>query len=222
MPFQIETGETLREAILRTRNELLDKAIAALLGNPQPSVEAIHDARREFKRLRSLVRLVRGSMDKPVRIREDQALGNAGRALAQSRDAAALLETVEKVFGTLMPEDRKSRRISAEGQKLLQQVREELRDHAERGLDPLEMKATVKLLRDMKRRVWLPSSTAPQDWSGTVGQGLWRTYRQSREVFAGSHSVGLLNASDELWDAYRKKAKNPWDQIRLLRRIWPR
>src|SRR5258708_29786129 len=104
-------------------------------------------------------------MDKPVRVREDQALGNVGRALAQSRDAAALLETVEKVFGTLMPEDRKSRRISAEGQKLLQQIREELRDHAERRLEPLEMKATVKLLRDMKRRVLVTKLTPPPDSS---------------------------------------------------------
>src|SRR5258707_2775828 len=173
MPFQIETGETLREAILRTRNERLDKAIAALLGKPQPSAEAIHDARREFKRLRSLVRLVRGSMDKPVRAREAQALGNAGRALAQSRDAAALLETVEKIFGTLMPEDRKSRRISAEGQKLLQQIREELCDHAERRLDPLEMKATVKLLRDMKRRVWFANSPPPAKMCVAVGKSVW-------------------------------------------------
>src|SRR5258708_20747648 len=123
-------------------------------------------------------------MDKPVRVREDQALGNVGRALAQSRDAAALLETVEKVFGTLMPEDRKSRRISAEGQKLLQQVREELRDHAERGLDPLEMKATVKLLRDMKRRVLLLRATAYEGCSVTVCKGLFRTYLQSGAIFA--------------------------------------
>src|SRR5258708_27578823 len=114
MPLQIETGETLREAILRTRNERLDKAIAALLGKPQPSAEAIHDARREFKRLRSLVRLVRRSIDKPVRAREDQAFGNAGRALAQSRHSAALLETGEKIFRTLLPDDRKRRRYSAQ------------------------------------------------------------------------------------------------------------
>src|SRR5258708_25752645 len=120
-------------------------------------------------------------MDKPVRVREDQALGNVGRALAQSRDAAALLETVEKEFGTLMPEDRKSRRISAEGQKLLQQVREELRDHAQRGLDPLEMKATVKILRDMKQRVWLPRLTSPPGWSVTEGTRSLRPTLQSRE-----------------------------------------
>jgi CHAD domain-containing protein len=221
MPFQIETGETLGEAILRTRNERLDKAIAALLGKPQPSAEAIHDARREFKRLRSLVRLVRGSMDKLVRVREDQALCNAGRALAQSRDAAALLETVEKVFGTLMPEDRRSRRISVEGQKLLQEICQELRNHAGRGLDPMEIKATVKLLRDMKRRAWLPSSPSPEDWYVTVGEGLRRTYRQGRELFAVSDSVGLLNASDELWHETRKRAKTLGYQLRFLRKIWP-
>src|SRR5258708_38946278 len=110
MPFQIEAEETLREAILRTRNERLDKAIAALQGKPQPSAEPIHDARREFKRLRALGRLVRGSMEKPARAREDQALGNAGRALAQSRDAAPLCETVERIFATVTSGHRQSRR----------------------------------------------------------------------------------------------------------------
>jgi CHAD domain-containing protein len=221
MPFQVEPGETLCEAILRTRNERLDKAIAALQQKPEPSAEAIHDARREFKRLRSLVRLVRGSMDKPVRVREDQALSNAGRALAQSRDAAALLETVEKMFGTLKPEDRKSRRISAEGQQLLQQICEELRDRAGHGLGPMEIKATVKLLRDMKRRVWLPNPPTPEDWDLIIGKGLRRTYRQGRELFAVSNSVGLLNASDELWHETRKRAKTLGYQLRFLRKIWP-
>jgi CHAD domain-containing protein len=221
MPFQIEAGETVGEAILQTRNERLDKAIAALQGKPQPSVEAIHDARREFKRLRALVRLIRGSMDKPVRVREDQALGNAGRALAQSRDAAALLETVEKVFGTLTPEDRRSRRIPAEGQQLLQQIAQEVRDQAGQGLDPMEIKATVKLLRDMKRRTWLPNSSSPEDWDATIGEGLRRTYRQGRELFAVSDSVGLLNVSDELWHETRKRAKTLGYQLRFLRKIWP-
>jgi CHAD domain-containing protein len=221
MPFQVEAGETLREAILRARNERLDKAIAALQEKPLPSAEAIHDARREFKRLRSLVRLVRGSMDKLVRVREDQALRNVGRSLAQSRDAAALLATLEKVFGTLAPEDRKSRRISTQGRKLLQQICEELRNNAGRGLDPLEIKATVKLLRDMKRRVWLPSSPVPEDWCTMVGEGLRRTYRQGRELFAVSNSVGLLNATDELWHETRKRAKTLGYQLRFLRKIWP-
>ena len=221
MPFQVELGETLCEAILRTRNERLDKAIAALQQKPEPSVEAIHDARREFKRLRSLVRLARGSMDRLIRVREDQALCNAGRALAPRRDAAALLETVEKMFGTLMPEDRKSRRISAEGQKLLQQICAELRDHARHGLGSTEIKATIKLLRDMKRRAWLPSSPAPEDWDAIVGKGLRRTYRQGRALFAVSNSVGLLNASDELWHETRKRAKTLGYQLRFLRKIWP-
>ena len=160
-------------------------------------------------------------MDKVVRIREDQALRNAGRALAQSRDAAALLETLEGVFGTLVPEDRKSRRLSPQGQKLLQQIREELRNDAGRGLDPMEIKATVKLLRDMKRRVWLPTSAGSEDWSVMVGEGLRRTYRQGRELFAVSDSIGLLNASDELWHETRKRAKTLGYQMHFLRKIWP-
>jgi CHAD domain-containing protein len=221
MPFQVEAGETVREAILRTRNERLDKVIAALQGKPQPSSEAIHDARRELKRLRSLVQLGRGSMDKLIRTRENQALRNAARALAQSRDASALLETIEGVFGSLTPEDRKSRRVSPEGRQLLKLVCHNLRQHAERGLDPMEIKATVKLLRDMKRRMWLPDAALPEDWYAIAGDGLRRTYRQGRELFAVFNSIGLQNASDELWHETRKRAKGLGYQLRFLRKIWP-
>jgi len=221
MPFQIEVGETFYEAIVRVRNERLDKAIAALQQKPQPSADAIHDARREFKRLRALVRLTRGSMDKLVRNREDQALRNAGRALAHSRDASALLGTLESVFGTLAPEDRKSRRISPEGRRMLHQIRDEWRTNAERGLDPMEIKAMVKLLRDMKRRVWLPGGSGTGDWYATIGLGLRRTYRQGRELFTVSDSIGLLNAGDELWHETRKRAKTLGYQLRFLRKIWP-
>jgi CHAD domain-containing protein len=221
MPFQIEVGETFYEAIVRVRNERLDKAIAALQQKPQPSADAIHDARREFKRLRALVQLIRGSMDKLVRNREDQALRDAGRALAHSRDASALLGTLESVFGTLTPEDRKSRRISPEGRRVLQQIRDEWRINVERGLDPMEIKAIVKLLRDMKRRVWLPSGTGAGDWYATIGFGLRRTYRQGRKLFTISDSIGLLNASDELWHETRKRAKTLGYQLRFLRKIWP-
>jgi CHAD domain-containing protein len=221
MPFQIEAGETLREAILRTRNERLDKAITALQGKPQPSAEAIHEARKELKRLRSLIQLVRGSMDKVVRTRETQALRNAALALARSRDASALLDTVKQVFGTLSAEDRKSQRISPEGRQLLQQISDELRQHTDGGLDPMEIKAIIKLLRDMKRRAWLPNEPLTEDWYPVVGNGLRRTYRQGRELFAVFGSIGLQNASDELWHETRKRAKALGYQLRFLRKVWP-
>jgi CHAD domain-containing protein len=221
MSFQVEAGETLREAIIRTRNERLDKVIAALQGKPQPSAEAIHEARKELKRLRSLVQLIRGSMDKLVRTRETQALRNAALALAKSRDATALLNTMKTVFGTLTAEDPRSRRVSPEGRKLLQQISDELREHTDRGVDPMEIKAIIKLLGDMKRRAWFPSEPLVEDWSPIVGNGLQRTYRQGRELFAVFDSIGLLNASDELWHETCKRAKALGYQLRFLRKVWP-
>jgi CHAD domain-containing protein len=221
MPFQVEAGETLSDAILRTRNERLDKAIAALQGRPQPSDEAIHEARKELKRLRSLLQLARGSIDQFVRARENQALRNAGRALAKARDAAALMNTLETVFGKLTTEDPKSRRISPEGRQLLQQLSNDFRQHTEQGLDPMEIKATIQLLRDIKRHAWLSNGPLAEDWSAVAGTGLRRTYRQGRELFAVFESIGLQNASDELWHETRKRAKALGYQLRFLRRAWP-
>jgi CHAD domain-containing protein len=73
----------------------------------------------------------------------------------------------------------------------------------------------------MKRRVWLPSLPLSEDWDAMVGEGLRRTYRQGRELFAVSDSIGLINATDELWHESRKRAKMLGYQLRFLRKVWP-
>jgi len=68
------------------------------LQNPRLSDEAIHRARKDLKRARAHLRLLRGVVGKTVYARENAALRDAARPLSSSRDAKVMVETVDQLL----------------------------------------------------------------------------------------------------------------------------
>src|SRR3546814_5850913 len=81
------------EFISAVRNQLR-QAIDALEEQPEGSHEAIHDARKKFKRVRALYRLIQPDA-KQFRHRENERIRTMAKTLSAVRDAAALIETVD-------------------------------------------------------------------------------------------------------------------------------
>ena len=54
-----------------------------------------------------------------------------------------------------------------------------------------------------------------------LATGLERTYRRGRQHYRIVETIGMENATDELWHEIRKQAKALGYQLRLLRKIWP-
>src|ERR1700690_3624886 len=98
MAYRFENDETVREGFARCAREQLDHAIGELSDHlTKDPVEAVHSARKALKKERSLLRLVRGSMPAPQRRRENRALRDAARALSATRDAAAMIDTLDQL-----------------------------------------------------------------------------------------------------------------------------
>ncbi len=80
-------------------------------------------------------------------------------------------------------------------------------------------------LRAAKRRVgfWFGGIDLQlaDEWKTFVGIGLWRTYRQGKNLVWQLEMIGQENASDETWHELRKCAKALGYQLRILRPIWP-
>ena len=74
----------------------IDGALAALVER-EPDDAAVHDARRELKRARALLRLLRATLHARVYRGADLLLRDAGRSLAQARDVAVLAMALERV-----------------------------------------------------------------------------------------------------------------------------
>jgi CHAD domain-containing protein len=74
----------------------LDRAIE-LLEDPRgdPDGETVHEVRKIVKRLRAIVRLLRGELGAQRFAREDAALRDCGRRLSGARDAEVMVDTLD-------------------------------------------------------------------------------------------------------------------------------
>src|SRR5260370_4326554 len=79
------------------------------------------------------------------------------------------------------------------------------------------------MLANMRIRItdWIFVSGVIQRGSMLLASGLEHTYRRGRQHYRIVETIGMENATDELWHEIRKQAKALGYQLRLIRKIWP-
>lgn len=189
----------------------IDKAIEALSVAPEDRAEGVHQARKRFKELRALLRLVRKPLGNEFQ-RENHRLRDLGRALAESRDATAMLESwdaLAKRFPNLFAEaDFKltRRRLQARAKQ------------AESGTTDLDSRIgkVIDELKDARNCIdtWSLQAKGFDLLSG----GVERTYSDGCAELAKTK----LDLSDEQLHQWRKRVKDHWYQTRLLTPSWPK
>ena len=95
--IRFSPGRDLQAEIRRIAGKRMRSATDTLRDLSKDPDEAVHDARKDLKKLRALLRLVRDGLGEVRYRKENRALRNAGRALADFRDAAVRVELVEKL-----------------------------------------------------------------------------------------------------------------------------
>ncbi|MCB0855535.1 MAG: CHAD domain-containing protein, partial [Bacteroidetes bacterium] len=95
MSFQIENQEPLPSGISRILHTELDWAINSLESENQH--EGVHEARKSFKKIRAILRMVRDQIGKENYQYENVWFRDAGRQISSLRDATALIETLEEI-----------------------------------------------------------------------------------------------------------------------------
>jgi len=221
MAFRFENHETPIDGVRRIASERLEQAIAAAGIRPRPSPDDVHEIRKDLKSLRALLQLARGHLVKVTRGQENVILRDAGRTLSGSRDAAALLEAMEKLFGT--KERPKGEALHPIGEQIVGRIRQQLHTEATRSLTQRELRTVTELLSNMRTRIpdWVFATGVIQRGSMLLAAGLEHTYRRGRQHYRIVETIGMENATDELWHEIRKQAKALGYQLRLLRKIWP-
>ncbi len=92
--FELLPGESVPHGIRRIAREQIVDASERLSDGGDPGA-AVHGARKNFKRLRSVLRLAAEPLDRDVRKRESGAIRDAGRRLSGARDSQVMLETLD-------------------------------------------------------------------------------------------------------------------------------
>jgi CHAD domain-containing protein len=225
MAFRFDIPEALHKAIPRIARERIDRIIKSLSEKPQPGTESIHEARKDLKSIRALLRLARGSIDGEVRFRENTLFRDAGRSLSTIRDPQALLEALKYFSNPHRSNSGPSREKQEAIRAFIAKIRAKIEEKLVDGLPPGVTRSLVKELRQARRRaaLWFEGTLLPpgNEWEMFVGTGLRRTYRKAKNLVWQFEVIGHDTAADQTWHELRKSAKALGYQLRLLKPIWP-
>jgi CYTH domain-containing protein/CHAD domain-containing protein len=210
--YRLKSKEGPAEGVRRIALGRTEKALERLRdGDDGELASAIHGARKDLKKLRGVLRLIRDELGGKAFRTENRRYRDAGRLLSGSRDVEAKLETLLRLhqrFGDL-PKD-----AVEQWEGMLESERDELAAavHDEAGGQIDQVGKAIEAGREEIRQWPLEADS----WA-LLGPGLARSYRDGRR---GMKRV-LEEPSTENVHEWRKRAKDLWYQLRILRDAWP-
>lgn len=203
MPFQLQPDEPPERALRRVCRRHLGRARERLRRGG--GAASIHAVRKEIKRVRAALRLVRPSAGRVANRKTAKALRRAAGCLAAARDARVMLRDFEKLTG-----DKASR---------FPQVQHALRGHCRREIRRLRanenLQQAARWLRQARHRFGAGEIRA--DGWPAFAPGLQRSFEQGREMF---RRVGRQPGAEN-FHRWRKYVKTVWYQLGLLCPAWP-
>lgn len=171
--------------------------------------EAVHGVRKDMKKLRTVLRLLRFELGKKAYRRQNARFRDAARALSEARDAEVKLATLEALAGH---EELPAAALAA-WRKILDRDREaaanlvahdeataaEARSLIEAGLEEIHG--------------W---NLEGDSWK-LVEPAVIRTYRRGRRAMKETEA----RRDEDGFHEWRKRAKDLWYELRLLSCAWP-
>lgn len=215
MPSRAYRLKTEEDAVAGMRRIAAGRAEEALKrlrdGGEEELAAAIHGARKDLKKLRSVLRLTRDELGRKTFRTEDRRYRDAGRALSGSRDAEVKLESLlalRREFGDLPAgaAERWAGELESERDELAGVVVGEADGRIGEAVAAIEAGRAAIGGWSLKTGSW-----------ALVGPGLSRTYERGREAMARA----LADPSAENVHEWRKRAKDLWYQLRIVGEAWP-
>jgi len=193
----------------RIVREEIESAVRQLSGKGEADRdEAIHEARKNLKKIRGVLRLMRLELGETYG-RENPFFRDVGLLLAQFRDGGAMIEAFDGLRAKYRGEVARGR---------LATIRRGLmarKEQAERqgGIEKV-LKGMAALLRQSAKRV--ESWPLAADGFGALAPGLESTFRRGQRALARARKHPL----PENYHEWRKRVKDHWYQVRLLEGVW--
>lgn len=210
--FRILAHEDAADGVRRAIAGRLDKAAGRLREASETGAdgdalaEAIHGARKDLKKARAGLRLVRDELGEKTFKRENGTLRDAGLALSASRDAEVKVATLDALTngdGDVPPA------ATARWREALVADRDRIVGSESEGIPE-----AVAAIEAVSARA--PGWKLHADGWKLLSPGLDTAYRDGREAFAALGEEPSFEAVHEL----RKRGKDLWYQLRLLRDAW--
>lgn len=217
MAYQFEQGEPIDAGVRRIAGELIDDATGRVEAAHADPHEVVHEVRKDCKKLRGLLRLIRKSA--PALYREENAVfRDAAASLSAIRDTEAAIETYDALtahFADGLDTD------------TLAPVRADLVRYKRATVNALDdfdqrLAAFGEVMKAARARVadWeLPrGNVTPTEAWGHLDGGLRKVYARGRAAMGRAYDKQTVEDFHE----WRKRAKYLRYHLRLLRPVWPR
>lgn len=212
MTLSLRHRESVRAAIRRIVRKRIGYAVELIVAGPdRDSSERVHEARKQLKQVRALLRLIRPEAGRKRSSRVDRRLRQVTRALSGIRDATVLLETLLEM-----------RRPADLPRASLARLRSTLEVRQKRTYA-----YNLATLRDRERLsgVLRKAGAQVRGWSSihkgwqAIGPGLRKVYASARAAAAAAR---VKVSDDETLHEARKRANDLLHVLEFLRRIQPR
>jgi CHAD domain-containing protein len=208
MPYLLAHDESIPRGLRRIAREEIDSAIGNLRVRQLSKRDmAVHEARKSIKKLRGVVRLLMPELG-AAGPEENRVLRDLGRSLAEVRDAAAMIETVD-LLGKRFHADPAVARLAGVRTEFVKR-RRNARLHAD---STSAAEDGIMTLRRLRRR--LNTWNIGSDFC-SIAPGLKRTYRRGRRALARARKDPNARNLHDL----RKRVKDYWYQVRILESLW--
>jgi CHAD domain-containing protein len=201
MPFQFKKRESVTKAVRRLCCERLDDALELLENGKH--YDAVHDVRKEIKKLRAVLRLVRLGIGETAYAEATGALRAAADRLNAMRDAQVRLAALESIA------ERSNGRFPRQSlPKIQNALRENCRAEERKLGETLDL--TKQFL--LGARLQFGSlKVKPNSWK-VLGPGLKKIYSRGRKALA----LAKRRPSPEHFHEWRKRVKDLSNQLRLV------
>ncbi len=208
MPYKLLLSEEISPAIRRIGLEQLTK-VRRELSSTQNIQAGVHKSRSCLKRFRSLLRLARPILGEDVFRKENKKHRDIARALAQPRQAGAMLETIVKL---------ENRDDFAQFGPLIVELKSLIQDEkkvSETELELISLSSLVtKIDASIERWKKLPFDTVSFE---SLAHGFAQTYERGRE----SLMVAIEKEDNYYLHEWRKDVQQTWRHMQILTLIWP-
>jgi CHAD domain-containing protein len=206
MSYELRQDETVGDAIQRIVCDQIEGAIRASSAEQNGTGSPVHETRKHLKKARSALRLAAGEIEPEVWKREDRCLRKVGQLISEVRDAEVRLQTVRQ----LREFARGKRRSFRETEELLAF---EL-DSFLAAFSEWPEEAKQRLTQTLDRiRAWPLDDLRCQHLRKCVQ----KTYKRGRKAL----KAAIEKTSTKNLHSFRKRAKELWYQLRILRPLAP-
>lgn len=212
MAYRLKRCTGVAGEVQRIVAEQIDRGASEIDSPDIDAPTALHQVRKRCKKIRAVLRLVRGPLDKDRTYAAENAwYRDLARELATLRDADVLIETHDALVEAIKDPDI-YRQCAVIRERLLErreQLARQVTDFDER------LRTARGTLLEGRDRV--------PDWASRVRgfkalePGFRRTYRRGRRAMDAAYR-SMAPADFHEW---RKHVKYHWHACRLLRGIWP-